>query len=364
MNNVISEEQLEIAMRKCARGVTYKSSVAWFLLNSTDTIPKLHDQLESGAYRARKPKRFKVTFPKERDLVSICFRDRVFQRSFNDNEAYPLMTKGFILDNWACQKGKGTDRARERLKSFMQDYWHKNGTEGYALKMDIRKYYDSIPHDKAKVLFKKHLSPWGYEQACQIIDHQYPGERGFNPGSQLIQILGISFLNDIDHAMKEKHHAHYYLRYQDDTIILHKSREVLEAIEKATEEMLSEIGLELNRKKTRIVRLADGFDFLGFHYRLSKTGKVVMSVCTDKVRQERRHLRGIARKVKSGELPRWKADEHFHSVIKHYEKGDSARLIMRMQAFYKNLWEEDNENDSKRNPRQETPRTQTGHLGC
>lgn len=53
------------------------------------------DELQSGTYKARKPVRFTITSPKPRDIASITFRDRVYQRSLNDNAVYPTMSKSF-----------------------------------------------------------------------------------------------------------------------------------------------------------------------------------------------------------------------------------------------------------------------------
>ena len=337
---VISEEALEEAMHKCMKGVTYKSSVAYFCLNSTDTIPQLHDQLANDTYKARRPKRFTIYYPKERNLVSTAFRDRVFQRSLNDNVVYPAMTKSFIYDNMACQKGKGNDLARKRMKEFIQDYWRKNGTDGYVLKSDIHKYYESIPHEVARNIFADKLEGWDLDQVMKVANNQYPNAVGFNPGSQMIQILGISTPNKKDHVIKEKMHIKYYMRYQDDTVCIHQSKTYLKQVLAKEKELLSELGLEINTKKTKIVKLTDGFEFLGFVYRLTDTGKVLMTVKPSKVKQERRHLRNMVKKAKKGDLPKHKVDEHLKGVLDYYAKGDSNKLIMRMQAFYKELWEE------------------------
>lgn len=37
------------------------------------------------------------------------------------------MTKGFINTNVACQKGKGTDLARETLKKYLRAMYRKYG---------------------------------------------------------------------------------------------------------------------------------------------------------------------------------------------------------------------------------------------
>ena len=106
-------------MQKCKRGVIWKDSVANFVLNGIPEVAKLSNELENGTYRERSHKYFTILYPKEREIMSIAFRDRVYQRSLNDVAIYPTMSKSFIYDNAACQKGKGSDFARKRMKCHM-----------------------------------------------------------------------------------------------------------------------------------------------------------------------------------------------------------------------------------------------------
>lgn len=57
----------------------------------------------------------------------------------------------------------------------------------------------------------------------------------------------------------------HVLRYADDIIVTGKSKEILEVVKKKVEEFILERGLELNQKKTRIVNIKEGIDFLGFN---------------------------------------------------------------------------------------------------
>ena len=201
--NVIEFEPLLNSMYKCKKGVIWKDSVAHYYLNGIEETLKLEKQLRERTYKARKPVCFKVTHPKERDIVSISFRDRVYQRSLNDNAIYPQMSKGFIYDNMACQKGKGTDKARNRLKAFLQKYYRKHGTDGYVLQCDIYGYYPNMKHEVALETFKKKLDGWTYEKTETVLNEQYDGDTGYNPGSQMVQIAGISVLDELDHYIKE-----------------------------------------------------------------------------------------------------------------------------------------------------------------
>ena len=195
--DIIGFEALWDSMQKCKRGVIWKDSVANFVLNGIPEVAKLSNELENGTYRERSHKYFTILNPKEREIMSIAFRDRVYQRSLNDVAIYPTMSKSFIYDNAACQKGKGSDFARKRMKCHMERYFRKYGATGYVLKIDIRKYYDSMSHEVVKEAFREKLPENVYNRAAEILDG-FPGDIGFNPGSQIIQIAGISLLDKLE----------------------------------------------------------------------------------------------------------------------------------------------------------------------
>jgi hypothetical protein len=68
----------------------------------------------------------------------------------------PYLERRLIYDNGACRKGKGTDFSRNRIKYFLRDYYKHHGNNGYYLKCDIRKYFNSIKHHTLKqFLIKK-----------------------------------------------------------------------------------------------------------------------------------------------------------------------------------------------------------------
>jgi len=56
----------------------------------------------------------------------------------------------------------------------------------------------------------------------------------------------------------------HIIRYADDMVVTGKSREILSKIKEVMSKFLNHRGLEFNEKKTRIVNIKEGFDFLGF----------------------------------------------------------------------------------------------------
>ena len=333
-------EALHESTMKCIKSVLWKDTPAHYFLNNLEENLILEKHLQNGKYKQKKPKKFKVYYPKERDIVSVHFRDRVFQRSLNDNILYPNISRSFIYDNMACQQGKGPDLARERLKCFLQRYFRKHGIVGYVLKCDIKGYYPNMSHKVVKDCFKKVIDGWTFEQACCILDTQYDQEIGYNPGSQMIQIAGIGILNAVDHFIKEELHIKYYIRYMDDFILIHEDYEYLIECQVRIAQMLQGLECKFNTKKTGITRLSDGILFLGFRYSMTATGKVIMTLNPANIKHERKKLRKLVNLAKKGERTREKVDECYNSWKNHASKGNSKKLLRRMDEYYQNLWKE------------------------
>lgn len=356
LENVTGFDALYDSMQKCRKGVLWKDSVASFYLNGIERTMKLSEELHSGTYKARKPVKFSITSPKPREIASITFRDRVYQRSLNDNAVYPIMSKSFIYDNFACQKGKGTDAARDRLKEFLHRYHRKHGSDGYVAQFDIHGYYPTMSHAVTEDLFREKLPPEVFALVKTILNEQYEGDAGYNPGSQLIQIAGISVLDRFDHFVKEQLHAKFYIRYMDDFLIISEDVEYLEACRDLIAEYLAGIRFELNRKKTRIYPLREGIEFLGFRFSLTGTGKVLMLINPENVKRERKKLRRLVAKSKRGAIPLEKVDESYTTWRSHASKGNSHKLLQRMDAYYNSLWGDECENNYQQRHEPKRPR--------
>lgn len=250
------------------------------------------------------------------------------------------MTKSFIYDNFACQKGKGPDVARDRLKEFLRRAYRRyGGNTFYVAQFDIHKYYMSIDHSIAKDKFKKKLDPGIYTMVETILDSQYEGDTGYDPGSQLVQIAGISFLDELDHYIKEVLRIKEYIRYNDDFILIHNDRDYLEFCQTKIVEKLAAIKLETNLKKTRIYAVTEGIGFLGFNFKITETGKVLMFIKPEKVQAERKKLCRMVKKSLAGEIPKESVDASYEGWRHHASKGDSNKLLYKMDKYYDSLWQ-------------------------
>lgn len=127
----------------------------------------------------------------------------------------------------------------------------------------------------------------------------------------------------------------------DDLILIHHDRAFLEACHKEIERKLSQIGFELNPKKTRLYSLKEGIRFLGFTFRLTDSGKVLMQIAPERVKAQKKKLFRLVAKAKKGALPRENVDMSYAAWRNHASKGNSFHLLQRMDHYYHALWKGD-----------------------
>lgn len=336
---IVNLEVLYISMRRCTKGVIWKDSVAGFAHYWLKHLTKLKQELENGSYKARKARIFMLYVPKKREIMSVVFRDRVYQRALNDFAIYPAISRSLIYDNYACRKGMGPEFGRNRLTRMLRRHFINHGLCGWVLSCDIEGYYPNMPHWLAKKTLRRYLPDEIYFMAEEIIDNQ-PGTEGFYPGSQIIQLVGISALNQMDHYIKERLMIRAYGRYMDDFFLIHEDKSYLEYVWMEIERIVSECGMKLNAKKTKMRPLSQGMDFLGYHFSISDTGAVYATILSKKVRRERRLLRKLVKQVKEGKKTLEKVDEHLGCWLATASYGNTTKVRQRMMRYYTNLLKE------------------------
>ena len=83
-------------------------------------------------------------------------------------------------------------------------------------------------------------------------------------GNLTSQMFANIYMNEVDQFAKHKLKIHYYIRYMDDIVILHKDKKYLAYIKNELEEFLNnELRLQLNNK-TCIRPTSSGIEFVGF----------------------------------------------------------------------------------------------------
>lgn len=249
---------------------------------------KLWKELDSGTYKEGGYVTFHVFEPKKRMILSPRFRDRVVQRAICNDGLYDDLTRDSIYDSCACLKRKGTAFAIKRLSVLLQRYSRKHGDKGWFLKLDIKSFFSSIPHGKLKEMARKKIRNKEHLEIVERLVDSFP-DPGLGLGSQLSQLLAMSYLSGLDHYIKEKLGVKAYIRYSDDMVLVHSSRDFLSSARKRIAEFLSELGFSLNKTST-LQPLANGIPFMKFNFRLNK-GKAGRSPMRLTLRRFRRNIK-------------------------------------------------------------------------
>lgn len=112
--------------------------------------------------------------------------------------------------------------------------------------------------------------------------------------------------------------------------IMNPSKEELEDLLENICEIAAELGIHINRKKTRIVKISSKYKFLQIKYTLTDTGKVIKRINPDRVTAMRRKLKKLAVKVENEEADYDNIENMFRGWM-----GGHYKLLSREQR--KNL---------------------------
>ena len=336
---VISFGALYDGLKKSRRNVMWKDSVLGYSLDGLKNTLKLREELMSGTYRISPYQRFRIHEPKEREIVATRIRDRQFQRSLCDNALYGDMTRGFIHDNCACQRGKGVDFALDRMEAHLRRYYREHGSQGWVLRCDIRHYFPETLHDVAKEALRKRVRDPMVLQAAEDIVDSFGGKRGIGLGSQVSQLVELAVLDDVDHYIKERLRIRRYLRYMDDFVLISSDRAELERAKEEITARVNALGLQMN-KKTQIAPLRHGIRFLKWRFILTDTGKVIRKMSRQSIVKEQRKLKKLAGKIRRGEIPEEYLWTSFQSWRANAQRGDTHFAVRKMEKLYNQLKEE------------------------
>jgi len=336
---VYNANSLIASFRKCSKGTIWKESVQRYEANLLLNTYDLQQQLKTKTYKQKPPYEFDLhDRGKVRHIKALAISDRVVQRSVCDNLLLPTLRPLLIYDNGASLKGKGIDFTRQRLYTHLEKYYKEYGTnEGYILLVDYSKYFDNIRHDTFLRDIKPYFSNNSFElieymvQQCRV-DVSYMSEEEYEHcldgvfnsleyesidkslltgekfmaksmgiGSPVSQIAGVFYPHKIDNYCKVVRGIKYYGRYEDDTYVIGRSKEFLAELLKEITKQAAELGITVNAKKTRIMKLTD-FEFLKLHYSLKADGDIKVRTTNETFRRHRRKLPKWKHKLDSGEM--------------------------------------------------------------
>lgn len=261
MEDIAGFGALLAATERAARGKRTSAAAAGFLADRETEVLALERELFSGSYRPRAFKVFEIYTSKPRTICAAEFRDRVVHHALAA-VIEPRFEARAYAHSYACRRGKGVLAALGHARRLTRRW-------PWVLRLDIRRYFDSIRHD---VLSARACRGLRDERVARLIDviigHGSPGRppgRGVPIGQLMRQHFANDYLTRVDHFLTSQLRAPGYVRYMDDLVLFAASKATLWELHARLGDFLAaRLGLELRPSATRLMPVRDGVPFLGF----------------------------------------------------------------------------------------------------
>ncbi len=306
-------------------------------------LAELAEVLCAKKYQPEAVKRVYIPKPdgRERPLGIPTVRDRVVQAALL-LIMEPIFEADFLDSSYGFRPGRKAHDALEQVRQGL------HGRKRDVYDADLKGYFDSIPRDK---LFKairmrvtdsavlKLIRMWLNAPVIDTRDGGPPRRTrtGTPQGGVISPLLANIYLHWFDHFFHARGGPAQWagaelVRYADDLVILarYQSPRLKDWIEETLEQRM---GLELNRAKTRVVRLMESgqsFDFLGYTFRYDRDlhgqQRRYLNVAPSKkaLARERQRLRDMTGPWRgSMPIPALVADlnRHLHGWAQYFSYG-------------------------------------------
>lgn len=302
-------------------------------------IPKLIEELKQKTWKPYPYLEIEITKDKnpeeKRKLGMTAIRDKIVQLAIK-TIIEPRYDRIFVGNSYGYRPSKGATKAIRRV---LQEC--KNKKYKYVLRLDIDNFFDSIDH----FLLRRRLVATGTEEElvrlimlCMEMGKIKQKSRewvdtmlGTPQGAVLSPLMANLYLHSFDQFAISR--CLPYIRYADDFLFLCEDKEQAQELLEKTEEYLKEkLKLSLNQPPS-IIKLTDGFEFLGISI------KNLQATITEKKREK------ICQRIMKLELCQegftphsekvWDGIQNYYAQLlqeKDLECFD-AYLLMRLQAI-------------------------------
>ena len=205
--------------------------------------------------------------------MAAPYRDRIVHTAMH-RVLFPIIDPTMGARTYACRYGMGNHHAVKRLREQLTVM----GKNRYCVKLDVKKYFESISHEILEKRFLESLPDSSVDNLLKSLIASHEGYRKLRCGipignltSQLFanfylssldklacNLLGIDFYEDHKEA-----HAHY-IRYMDDMVLLATDKDhALKVAEQLIKHAKDILKLTIPPEKTVILG-SDPIPFLGF----------------------------------------------------------------------------------------------------
>ena len=298
MPRIAAWDNLGLAFHKAAAGKRSASAVARFAANLDDELHTLVRELAAGTWQPGAYQRFVVRDPKLRVIHAAPFRDRVVHHALM-TVAGPCLERSAVHHSYACRVGRGNRAAVQHAAVCTRRH-------RYFLKLDVRRYFDSIQHSTLRDLLRRRFKDGALLATLDRVIGSFHTSAacGLPIGTLTSQYFANFYLDGLDHWVMETLRCPAYVRYMDDVVLWHDDESALADWHRQISAWLqAERGLEL-KGLAKPTACRDGLPFLG--YRITPRGVMLSRASRQRfVRRVRENERAHeAGELTSGALQR------------------------------------------------------------
>src|SRR5690554_3398566 len=260
-------ENFDLAEKKARKNKGDTFGVRIFDKDRENKLKKLIERFEDDTFRSSKPKTFTMVADagKVREITKVpYYPDRIVHHAIM-NVVEERLTKSLISNTFNSIKGRGLHLLSQKLR---RDLHADPENTVYCLKIDIQKFYPSVPLDKMKETLRRYIKDrW----MLSVIDEILDSTSGLSIGGLLSQLFSNVYVSSLDHFIKEDLKIRYY-RYADDMVFLAGDKKRLhEVLYRVRNYLWYNLGLEL-KKNWQVFKVDErGIDYVGFVFRHSHT---------------------------------------------------------------------------------------------
>lgn len=360
--NKMFQNILKIYESEVSKNTKNKRKVYHFEKNKMQNIEYVYQTLQNPNYDGGKYNIFLVKRPKYRVVMSLNLRDKIINHYFTRFFLMPKLTKYLDPRNVATRSKMGTSAGIQYVKKYIEK--NKKHDKFYILKIDISKYFYSIDHQVLKEMLKKDLDEFEYHYAESIIDstnHPYINDciknlkqkeyavtnrideidkipfykigKGLPIGNMSSQFLSFFYLNALDHKIIHDFHVKHYVRYMDDFLLIHPSKKHLEYCLREIKKILEETyKLQLNLNKTKIYSSTEGFEFLGYRFRLYHK-KTIMTLRQDSINRIKKRVKEVNYLYNHNQISFESAFSSMNNFLHSY-KGSKEKINRIIEKYW------------------------------
>lgn len=328
-SQVTSIEHLLQAWIEFKKGKRNRKDVQIFERFLEDNLFTLSQQLKAKTYKHASYTAFNIYDPKFRHIHKAEVSDRIVHHAIV-SVIEPIFDKTFIYDSYSCRVNKGTHKAVKRLFLFIRKVSKNYKVSCFCLKLDIKKFFESVDHTILLTLIKKQIQDKDCLWLIESILKSFSIGKGIPIGNLTSQIFANIYMNELDQFIKHDLKIKYYIRYTDDFVIISDRKEyLLDLISKIEIFLQTKLKLFLHEKKVIIRKYTHGVDFLGYivlpHYILPRT------------KTKRRMFKKLKLKINSAHFDQ--SLQSYLGYLKHANAYEVAEKLKNQVWFWKSIGE-------------------------